>query len=84
MLMNNGKKLSFSYGSFRGHINKLKLVQFLSEMCKPDPIQLAQRQYWKKKLEKSVQIWFNFLIKNAVLRASTWKTLENVPCGKFL
>ena len=50
--MNNGKKLSFSYGSFRGHINKLKLVQFLSEMCKPDPIQLAQRQYWKKKLEK--------------------------------
>ena len=51
MLMNNGKKLSFSCGSFRGHINKLKLVQFLSEMCKPDPIQLAERQYWKKKLE---------------------------------
>ena len=37
---NSGK-----YGNFRGRANKLKPVEFLSEMCKPDLTQLAQRQW---------------------------------------
>ena len=36
---NSGK-----YGSFRERVNKLKPVEFLSELCKPDLTQVAQRQ----------------------------------------
>ena len=32
------------FPSFRGRANKLKPVEFFSELCKPDLTQIAQRQ----------------------------------------